>query len=110
MTHIIDVHGREIIDSRGNPTVEVEVELSGGAFGRAAVYWEQARANRSRRITGRRHGPLFGQGCFKAVENVNAKIAEALVGLDATDQTAVDQAMLDLDGTPNKSILGANAM
>ena len=111
MTHIIDVHGREIIDSRGNPTVEVEVELSGGAFGRAAV--PSGASTGEHEAIELRDGDTdryLGKGVSKAVENVNAKIAEALVGLDATDQTAVDQAMLDLDGTPNKSILGANAI
>ena len=111
MTHIIDLHGREIIDSRGNPTVEVEVELSGGAFGRAAV--PSGASTGEHEAIELRDGDkdrYLGKGVSKAVENVNAKIAEALVGLDATDQTAVDQAMLDLDGTPNKSILGANAI
>ena len=111
MTHIIGVHGREIIDSRGNPTVEVEVELSGGAFGRAAV--PSGASTGEHEAIELRDGDkdrYLGKGVSKAVENVNAKIAEALVGLDATDQTAVDQAMLDLDGTPNKSILGANAI
>ena len=111
MTHIIEVHGREIIDSRGNPTVEVEVELSGGAFGRAAV--PSGASTGEHEAIELRDGDkdrYLGKGVSKAVENVNAKIAEALVGLDATDQTAVDQAMLELDGTPNKSILGANAI
>lgn len=111
MTHIIEVHGREIIDSRGNPTVEVEVELSGGAFGRAAVpsgasTGEHEAIELRDGVVGR----YLGKGVSQAVENVNVKIAEALVGLDATDQTAVDNAMLTLDGTPNKSLLGANAI
>ena len=111
MTHIIEVHGREIIDSRGNPTVEVEVELSSGAFGRAAVpsgaSTGEHEAIELRDVDTSRY---LGKGVSKAVENVNTKIAETLVGLDATDQTGVDQAMLDLDGTPNKSVLGANAI
>jgi len=111
MTHIIEVHGREIIDSRGNPTVEVEVELSGGAFGRAAV--PSGASTGEHEAIEMRDGDktrYLGKGVSKAVENVNAKIAEAIVGLDATDQTAVDNAMLRLDGTPNKSVLGANAI
>ena len=111
MTHIIEVHGREIIDSRGNPTVEVEVELSGGAFGRAAV--PSGASTGEHEAIEMRDGDqnrYLGKGVSQAVENVNVKIAEAIVGLDATDQTAVDHAMLNLDGTPNKSVLGANAI
>ncbi len=111
MTHIIEVHGREIIDSRGNPTVEVEVELSGGAFGRAAV--PSGASTGEHEAIELRDGDsnrYLGKGVAQAVENVNTKIAEAIVGLDATDQTAVDNAMFALDGTPNKSVLGANAI
>ena len=111
MTHIIEVHGREIIDSRGNPTVEVEVELSGGAFGRAAV--PSGASTGEHEAIEMRDGDAtryLGKGVSQAVENVNVKIAEAIVGLDATDQAGVDQAMLNLDGTPNKSVLGANAI
>ena len=111
MTHIIEVHGREIIDSRGNPTVEVEVELSGGAFGRAAV--PSGASTGEHEAIEMRDGDqnrYLGKGVSQAVENVNVKIAAASVGLDATDQTAVDHAMLSLDGTPNKSVLGANAI
>ena len=111
MTHIIEVHGREIIDSRGNPTVEVEVELSGGAFGRAAV--PSGASTGEHEAIELRDGVesrYLGKGVSQAVENVNVKIAETLIGLDATDQTAVDNAMLTLDGTPNKSVLGANAI
>ena len=111
MTHIIEVHGREIIDSRGNPTVEVEVELSDGAFGRAAV--PSGASTGEHEAIEMRDGDknrYLGKGVSKAVENVNVNIAEAIVGLDATDQTAVDNAMLALDGTPNKSVLGANAI
>ena len=111
MTHIIEVHGREIIDSRGNPTVEVEVELSSGAFGRAAV--PSGASTGEHEAIELRDGDAsryVGKGVSQAVENVNTKIAETLVGLDATDQTGVDQAMLDLGGTPNKSVLGANAI
>ena len=111
MTHIIEVHGREIIDSRGNPTVEVEIELSSGAFGRAAV--PSGASTGEHEAIELRDGDAsryVGKGVSQAVENVNTKIAETLVGLDATDQAGVDQAMLDLDGTPNKSVLGANAI
>ena len=111
MTHIIEVHGREIIDSRGNPTVEVEVELSSGAFGRAAV--PSGASTGEHEAIELRDGDkarYLGKGVSQAVDNVNEKIAEALVGLDATDQTAIDRAMLELDGTPNKSVLGANAI
>lgn len=111
MTHIIEVHGREIIDSRGNPTVEVEVELSGGAFGRAAV--PSGASTGEHEAIELRDGDsnrYLGKGVAQAVENVNTKIAEAIVGLDATDQTAVDNAMFALDGTPNKCVLGANAI
>ena len=111
MTHIIEVHGREIIDSRGNPTVEVEIKLSSGAFGRAAV--PSGASTGEHEAIELRDGDAsryVGKGVSQAVENVNTKIAETLVGLDATDQAGVDQAMLDLDGTPNKSVLGANAI
>jgi len=111
MTQIIEVHGREIIDSRGNPTVEVEVELSGGAFGRAAV--PSGASTGEHEAIELRDGDssrYLGKGVSQAVENVNSKIAETIIGLDATDQTAVDQAMLSADGTPNKSVFGANAI
>ncbi len=111
MNTIVDVHGREIIDSRGNPTVEVEVELSGGAFGRAAV--PSGASTGEHEAIELRDGDesrYLGKGVSKAVENVNGKIAEVLVGMDATDQTGVDKAMLALDGTKNKAELGANAI
>ena len=111
MNTIIDVHGREIIDSRGNRTVEVEVELSGGAFGRAAV--PSGASTGEHEAIELRDGDdsrYLGKGVGKAVENVNGKIAEVLVGMDAADQTAVDRAMLALDGTKNKAELGANAI
>ena len=108
---IISVKGREIIDSRGNPTVEVDVQLEGGGFGRAAVpsgastgeyeAWELRDGDSSR---------YRGKGVTKAVENVNGKIADLLVGKDSNDQSGIDQAMIDLDGTPNKKDLGANAI
>ncbi|MFP6894369.1 MAG: phosphopyruvate hydratase [Opitutales bacterium] len=111
MTTIVDVHGRQIIDSRGNPTVEVEVELSGGAYGRAAV--PSGASTGEHEAIELRDGDdsrYLGKGVTKAVENVNGKIAETLVGMDAIDQTAIDKAMLAVDGTSNKAELGANAI
>ncbi|MBT4667729.1 MAG: phosphopyruvate hydratase [Opitutae bacterium] len=111
MTTIVDVHGRQIIDSRGNPTVEVEIELSGGTYGRAAV--PSGASTGEHEAIELRDGDdsrYLGKGVTKAVENGNGKIAEALVGMDAIDQTAIDKAMLAVDGTPNKAELGANAI
>ena len=111
MTTIVDVHGRQIIDSRGNPTVEVEVELSGGAYGRAAV--PSGASTGEHEAIELRDGDdsrYLGKGVTKAIENVNGKIAETLVGMDALDQTSVDKAMLAVDGTSNKAELGANAI
>ena len=111
MTQIIEVHGREIIDSRGNPTVEVDVGLSSGAYGRAAVpSGASTGEHEAIELRDEDSGRYLGKGVSQAVENVNSKIAEAVIGLDATDQAGVDQAMLSLDGTPNKSVLGANAI
>ena len=111
MGEIVRTIGREILDSRGNPTVEVEVTLEDGAFGRAAVPSGAStgvhEALEMRDGDKTRYG---GKGTLKAVEHVNQEIAEAVVGLDALDQSAVDHAMLALDGTPNKSKLGANAI
>ena len=110
-TTITNIRAREIIDSRGNPTVEVDVELEGGAIGRAAVpsgastgeheAWELRDGDKDR---------YLGKGVLKAVEAVNEKIAVELIGLDATDQTVIDKLMLQIDGTPNKKNLGANAI
>ena len=110
-TTIQSIKGREIIDSRGNPTVEVDVTLNGGAFGRAAVpsgastgeheAWELRDGDEDR---------YLGKGVLGAVANINDKIAPALLGNCACDQTSVDQAMLSLDGSPNKKNLGANAL
>ncbi len=110
-TIVEQVRGREILDSRGNPTVEVEVELLDGSRGRAAVPSGAStgahEAVELRDGDQRRYG---GKGVLKAVEHVNQEIAERLVGMDAVDQKAVDAALIDLDGTPNKSRLGANAI
>ena len=111
MTEIIDVIAREILDSRGNPTIEVEVYLEGGDMGRAAVpsgaSTGEHEAVELRDGDEKRYG---GKGVLKAVQNVNDIIAEEIIGYDATDQVAIDKLMLELDGTENKSKLGANAI
>ncbi len=111
MTEIEDIFAREILDSRGNPSVEVDVLLAGGAFGRAAVpsgaSTGEHEAVELRDGDKKRYG---GKGVRKAVLNVNTEISDALCGLDAMDQVRLDQIMIDLDGTPNKSRLGANAI
>lgn len=108
---IMNVHAREILDSRGNPTVEVEVLLESGAFGRAAVPSGAStgvhEAIELRDGNKQRYG---GKGVLRAVKHVNEEIADELIGLDALDQTAIDQTMISLDGTSNKSKLGANAI
>jgi len=111
MIEIVDVLGREILDSRGNPTVEVEVYLEDGSMGRAAVpsgastgiyeACELRDGDKSR---------YLGKGCETAVKNVNTEIAECLIGMNVLDQVAIDKAMIELDGTPNKTRLGANAV
>lgn len=111
MSAIVDIIAREILDSRGFPTVEVDVILESGAFGRAAV--PSGASTGSREALELRDGDksrFGGKGVLKAVENVNGPITEALLGLDALDQTAIDQTMLELDGTEFKSNLGANAI
>ena len=110
MTTIVDIHAREILDSRGNPTVEAEVILENGALGRAAVP-SGASTGENEALELRDGGKRYcGKGVQSAVKNINNKIARALLGHDATDQLAVDHAMLDLDGTPTKAKLGANAI
>ncbi len=109
-TDIQQIHAREILDSRGNPTVEVDVHLAGGAIGRAAVPSGASTGEHEAvelRDGGKRYG---GKGVVHAVENVNGEILRALVGTDALDQRRVDQIMIELDGTPNKGRLGANAI
>src|SRR3546814_8351123 len=111
MTAILDIHGREILDSRGNPTVEVDVLLEDGSFGRAAVpSGASTGAHEAVELRDGDKARYLGKGVIKAVAAVNGDIAEALIGLDAEDQRELDQAMIDLDGTPNKSRLGANAI
>jgi len=110
MTVILDVVGRQILDSRGNPTVEVEVELAGGAWGRAAVP-SGASTGSFEAVELRDGGEAFnGKGVLKAVGHVNDEICEALVGVDALDQREVDRLMIEADGTPNKGRFGANAI
>src|SRR5262245_51283515 len=111
MSLIASVHGRQILDSRGNPTVEVEITLSDGSFGRAAVpsgastgvheAWELRDGDKS---------VYLGKGVTKAVHNVNTLIADSLTGWDAVDQIGIDQRLLELDGTANKKNLGAKAI
>ena len=109
-TTITAVHAREVLDSRGNPTVEADVTLSGGSFGRAIVP-SGASTGALEAVELRDGGDRYrGQGVLNAVKNVNDTIAPALIGHDALGQEAVDQTMLDLDGTPNKASLGANAV
>ncbi len=110
MTEIADIHAREILDSRGNPTVEVEVTLEDGAVGRAAVpsgASTGAHEAIEKRDGGTRYG---GRGVRQAVEAVNGEIFDALSGFDAADQLAIDRTLINLDGTPNKARLGANAI
>ena len=108
---ITSVRGRQIFDSRGNPTVEVEVEVESGQVGRAAVP-SGASTGQHEAVELRDGDPkaYLGRGVGKAVENVRTEIAEALAGLDSADQAAVDDALISLDGTKNKSRLGANAI
>ena len=110
MSEIVHIHGREILDSRGNPTIEVEVELLSGAFGRAAVPSGASTGIYEACELRDEEGRYDGKGVLKAVENVNTEIAEALEGHPALDQGGVDRTLIELDGTPNKSRLGANAI
>jgi enolase len=108
---IVDIHARQILDSRGNPTVEVDVTLADGSFGRAAVpsgastgvheAWELRDGDKTK---------YLGRGVLQAVENVNEKLADELCGMDALDQAALDHRMIELDGTENKKSMGANAI
>ena len=108
--HIQQIHAREILDSRGNPTIEVEVTLEGGAVGRFAVpSGASTGEHEALELRDKEPGRYLGKGVRKAIENVFTQIAPALIGTSAFDQRAVDRALLDLDGTPNKSNLGANA-
>ncbi|AFK63151.1 enolase [Advenella kashmirensis WT001] len=111
MSAIVDIIGREILDSRGNPTVECDVLLESGVMGRAAV--PSGASTGTREAVELRDGDksrYLGKGVLKAVENVNTEISEALMGLDAQEQTFIDHTLIDLDGTENKERLGANAL
>ncbi|PJI91620.1 enolase [Yoonia maricola] len=111
MSTIIDIHAREILDSRGNPTVEVDVILEDGTMGRAAV--PSGASTGAHEAVEKRDGDkdrYMGKGVLEAVAAVNGEIAEAILGFDATEQVAIDMAMIELDGTPNKGRLGANAI
>ncbi|MFD1510616.1 phosphopyruvate hydratase [Lacimonas salitolerans] len=111
MSTIIDIHAREILDSRGNPTVEVDVMLEDGTMGRAAV--PSGASTGAYEAVERRDGDAaryMGKGVLEACAAVNGEIAEAILGLDATEQVAIDEGLIELDGTPNKSRLGANAI
>ena len=111
MARIIEVYGREVLDSRGNPTVEVEVEVEDGSFGRAIV--PSGASTGEFEAVELRDGDAeryLGKGVQKAVGHVNNELARLLIGMDATDQRACDQAMIDADGTPNKGNFGANAI
>jgi enolase len=111
MSYIIEVHARQILDSRGNPTVEVDVLTDDGAMGRAAVpSGASTGIHEAAELRDNDKKKYLGKGVLKAVKNVNTTIADALIGFDITSQAAIDQVMIDLDGTPNKSKLGANAI
>jgi enolase len=110
-TEIVAIHGRQILDSRGNPTVEVEVALAGGAFGRAAVPSGASTGTREAiELRDGDHVRWSGKGVGRAVETVNGELCEALLGRDATEQALLDRTMIELDGTDNKGRLGANAI
>ena len=111
MSTIIDIFAREILDSRGNPTVEVDVLLEDGTMGRAAV--PSGASTGAHEAVEKRDGDktrYMGKGVLEAVSGVNGEIAEMLVGFDATDQQGIDAAMIEIDGTENKARLGANAI
>jgi enolase len=111
MTAIIDVHARQILDSRGNPTVEVDVTLEDGSLGRAAVpSGASTGAHEAVELRDGDKSKYLGKGVLKAIEAVNGEILDAIGGLDAEEQILIDETMLELDGTPNKSRLGANAI
>jgi len=111
MSAIVDIVGREILDSRGNPTVECDVLLESGVMGRAAV--PSGASTGSREAIELRDGVksrYLGKGVMKAVEHINTEISEAVIGLDASEQAFLDKTLIDLDGTENKARLGANAI
>ncbi len=110
MSSIVDVVAREILDSRGNPTVEADVLLESGAMGRAAVPSGASTGQKEAvELRDGDKGRYLGKGVLKAVENINTEVCEAIIGLDAEEQTLIDKTLIELDGTDNKSRLGANA-
>ncbi len=111
MTHIVEITGREILDSRGNPTVEVDVILESGVIGRAAVpSGASTGENEALELRDRDKSRYMGKGVLKAVDNVNTVISDALLGMDVLDQVGIDRLLIELDGTKTKCNLGANAM
>src|ERR1700684_970429 len=111
MTAIVDIIGREILDSRGNPTVEVDVVLEDGSLGRAAVpSGASTGAHEAVELRDGDPARYFGKGVLQAVDAVNGEIFDAISGIDAEDQLEIDETLTELDGTPNKSRLGANAI
>ena len=108
---IVEIHAREILDSRGNPTIEVEVRTVSGAFGRAAVpSGASTGEHEALELRDGDKGRYLGKGVLNAVKNVNEVIAPAIIGMNVADQVGIDKAMIALDGTPTKSKLGANAI
>ena len=111
MTAIVDIHARQILDSRGNPTVEVDVTLEDGSMGRAAVpSGASTGAHEAVELRDGDKSRWGGKGVMKAVRAVNGEISDTIVGFEAEEQSEIDAAMIDLDGTPNKARLGANAI
>ena len=111
MSTITNIHARQILDSRGNPTVEVDVITNDGILGRAAVpSGASTGVHEALELRDGDKSKFMGKSVYKAVENVNTKIADEIIGFDVTDQTGIDKRMLELDGTPNKETLGANAI
>lgn len=111
MSAIVDVIAREILDSRGNPTIEADVLLESGALGRASVpSGASVGTKEAIELRDEDEERYFGKGVIKAVENVNTEISETIMGLDASEQAFIDQTLIDLDGSENKSRMGANAI
>src|SRR3989442_3518798 len=111
MSSIVDVVAREILDSRGNPTVEADVLIESGVMGRAAVPSGASTGKREAlELRDKDNGRYGGKGVLKAVEHINTEISEAIMGLDAQEQSFIDKTLIELDGTDNKSRLGANAI
>src|SRR5579875_2309268 len=110
VSRISSVHARQILDSRGNPTIEVDVRLDSGAFGRAAIPSGASTGTREATELRDNTGPYGGRGVLNAVQNVNTEIADAVLGRRAADQFGLDQALIELDGSESKSRLGANAI